>query len=172
MAKQEGRGLQWGEVIDRWESSFNQKSLIASKKSKNQNEFSVANHVNRLKTYSKDWLRRTASELTRIDGIEILNKCTSRGVSISLLKKIQSSIGVVYTWGLEQGFIQNSSTTLKSPVDGLEIGSTDEKIPPILTLQEVRQFLLEAKIRRHPWFVIWAFSVITGMRSGELMALE
>lgn len=49
----------------------------------------------------------------------------------------------------------------------------EEKIIRYLSaLDEVRKFLLEAKIQKHPWFYIWAFAILTGMRSGELMALE
>ena len=79
---------------------------------------------------------------------------------------------MVYTWGFEEGLIQGPSVSGKSPVYGLGMDKKEEKIKPILTIDEVRKFLLEAKIHQHPWYPIWAFAVLTGMRSGELMALE
>jgi integrase len=61
---------------------------------------------------------------------------------------------------------------LKKPVYGLGFESSEEKVKPILTLEEVRKLLLEAQIRHHPWYPIWALALLTGMRSGELIALE
>ncbi len=68
--------------------------------------------------------------------------------------------------------ITGSNLSGKSPFFGLGLEAKEEKIKLILTLDEVRRFLLEAKIQKHPRYPIWAFAVLTGMRSGELQALE
>jgi integrase len=73
---------------------------------------------------------------------------------------------------VEEGLIQGVNLSGKSPVYGLGGDAKEETMKPILTLDEVRKFLLGAKIQQHPWLPIWAFAVLTGMRSGELMALE
>ncbi len=36
-----------------------------------------------------------------------------------------------------------------------------------LTIEEINE-----KLQEHPWYPVWAFAVLTGMRSGELLALE
>src|SRR5690606_18248159 len=46
-----------------------------------------------------------------------------------------------------------------------------EKAPDILSLEEIRKFLSTAKALDHQWYPIWAFAILTGMRSGELHAL-
>jgi integrase len=167
LAKLEGKGLLWSEVIDRWELAGHNNQLGSK-----LNRFTIADHVNRLKRYTKPWLKLIASDLNKADGRLVLAYAESKDATASLLNKIKSSINLVYNWGLEEGIIQGPSMTGKSPVYGLGIGDKEEKIKPILTIDEIRKFLLEAKIQKHPWYSIWAFAVLTGMRSGELMALE
>lgn len=55
---------------------------------------------------------------------------------------------------------------------GIQIQNREEKFPEILTLTEIRKFLLEAKRQQHEWYPIWSMALLTGMRSGELYALE
>lgn len=167
LAKLEGKGLLWSEVLERWENAGYHNQLNSK-----INRFTISDHVNRLKRYTKPWLNATASDLSRADGRRILTYAESKGASVGLIKQIKTSINMVYTWGFEEGLIQGASVSGKSPVYGLGIDKKEEKIKPILTIDEVRKFLLEAKIHQHPWYPIWAFAVLTGMRSGELMALE
>lgn len=167
LAKLEGKGLLWSEVIERWENA-GYHNLLGTK----LNRFSITDHVNRLKRYTKPWLKLVASDLNKADGRRILISAETEGSSTSLMNKIKSSINLVYNWGVEEGLIQGQNISDKSPIYGLGIGNKEEKIKPILTIDEVRKFLLEAKIHQHPWYPIWAFAVLTGMRSGELMALE
>ena len=42
----------------------------------------------------------------------------------------------------------------------------------VFILEEVKKLLLEAKLKNHPWYPIWALAICTGIRSGELQALE
>lgn len=165
--KLEGKGLLWSEVLYRWESSALSGSL-----GKKLNRFTVKDHMSRLKRYTQPWLDLIASDLNKADGRRVLAYAESLGAKKSLLNSIKSSINLIYGWGVEEGLITGSNLSGKSPVFGLGLEAKEEKIKPILTLDEVRRFLLEAKIQKHPWYPIWAFAVLTGMRSGELQALE
>jgi integrase len=167
LAKLEGKGLLWSEVLFRWENA-----AYCGHLGKKFNRFTIKDHVNRLRRYTSPWLELIASDLNKADGRRVLSYAESLGAKSGLLNKIKSSINLVYGWGVEEGLIMGSNISGKSPVFGLGLDDKEEKIKPILTLDEVRRFLLEAKIQKHPWYPIWAFAVLTGMRSGELMALE
>ncbi|HXH74382.1 MAG TPA: site-specific integrase [Bacteriovoracaceae bacterium] len=167
LAKLEGKGLLWSEILFRWENA-----AYCGHLGKKLNRFTIADHVNRLRKYTAPWLGLIASDLNKADGRRILSYAESLGVKGGLLNKIKSSINLVYNWGSEEGLISGTNLSGKSPVYGLGFEGNEEKMKPILTLAEVRKFLLEAKIQKHPWYPIWAFAVLTGMRSGELMALE
>ena len=136
------------------------------------NRYSVSDHANRLRRYAQPWLERIASELNRSDGRKILEWAREQGASSGILRHLKTSINTVYIWGVEEGLIPSNGLVSKSPVYGIGLDCKEERIPPMLTLEEVRKLLLEAKIRNHPWYPIWAMALSTGMRSGELMALE
>ena len=79
----------------------------------------------------------------------------------------------VIRWGLEEGIIKSGERIVNhSPVYGLGVEDKAEKTPPILTLDEVRKLLFEAKLHGHPWYSHWALAILSGMRSGELYALK
>ncbi len=151
--KLEGKGLLWKEVLYRWELAA-KKGLVNSK----SNYHSILDHVSRLTRYTPTWLEKTASDISRADGRNILNQARINGLSDGLIHKIISSINIVFIWGIEEGFIQGNLTNSKGPVYGLGFESSEEKVKPILTLEEVRKLLFESKIRNHPWYPIWAMS--------------
>lgn len=165
VAFEENRGLPFGEIVHRWEVSAKFNHL-----GKKVEPETIKDHVSRLERFCKPWWNKVAAELTKGDGREVLRLAESGGASLSLQRRIKASIGVVFDWAIEEKLV---SGVRHSPVYGLMLeGDGEEKIPPILTLEEVKKLLREAKLRGHPWYVIWAFAVLTGMRSGELYALQ
>ncbi len=57
-------------------------------------------------------------------------------------------------------------------MSALILNNDAEKVPDILTLGEVKQFLERGKELQNEWYPIWAMTLLTGMRNGELYALE
>lgn len=168
VAKLEGMGLLWSEVIHRWEIAG-----VNGHLGSRVNRHTVKDHSARLKNYTEVWLNKPASELTRSDGRQILDLAKSKGASTSLLKRLKNSINTIYDWGLEEGIIKSGDRVVNhSPVYGLGVEAKVEKTPPILTLDEVRTLLFEAKLQGHPWYPHWALAILSGMRSGELWALK
>lgn len=165
VAKIEGRGLSWSDIIHRWEI----KARSGQLGDKYADDKVISLHVSRLHRYTKHWLTRRASDLNKGDGRQMLFQAKEDGAKESLLCQIKTSINIVYNWAIEERLILGATST---PVEGLNISSKVEKVPKILTLEEVRLLLREAKEREHEWYSIWAFAVLTGMRSGELMALQ
>ena len=165
VARIEGRGLVWGEIIDRWEIKARQGCLG----DKYQNNHLIRTHVSRLNKYTKNWFNRRASDLTKGDGRQILNAAKADGAKAGLLRQIKTSVNVIFNWGIEERYIVGTSST---PVEGLCVSDKVEKIPKILTLEDIRILFGRAQNLNHPWYPIWAFAFLTGMRSGELKALQ
>lgn len=164
MARLEGKGLFWEEIIFRWEMAAKNGDL--GEKCSNPDYYKP--HVKRLRENTRSWLNLLASDIKRGDGRALINSLAQLDFSNSKINKTKSSINLIYKWGIEENLI-NTQTT---PVEGLSLQKEDEKIPKILSLEEVQKLLSEAKKRDHPWYHIWAFALLTGMRSGELMALR
>jgi len=112
--KLEGKGLLWSEVLYRWESSALSGSL-----GKKLNRFTEKDHMSRMKRYTQPWLDLLASDLHKADGRRVLAYAESLGAKKSVLISINSSINLLYGWGVEEGLITGSNLSGKSPVFGL-----------------------------------------------------
>lgn len=164
LAKAEQKTLTWGEVIGRWE--------MAMKTDKTQFQYqptTIMDHVSNLRRWTAVWLNRSASELTRADGRDVLREMELLGKSKNFRKNLKHTINVVFKWGIEERLIKGVQV---SPTDGLQISKNgSEKVPDILTIEEIRKLLQYGKELVHPWYPVWAMALLTGMRNGELHAL-
>ena len=164
ISRLEGKGLYWEDIIFRWEMCAKHGQL--GDKCANPDYYLL--HVKRLRHYTRHWLNQLAADLKKGEGRELINSLLVLNFSNSKINKLKSSINLIYHWGIEEKLISATS----SPVEGLSLQKSPEKVPKILTLGEVKKLLAEAKRRNHPWYHIWAFALLSGMRSGELMALK
>ena len=103
-------------------------------------------------------------------GHEILQHVQDEGKKHSFRKHLKSVIHLIYTWGIQERIIIGVS---ESPVRGVELErEREEKVPEILTLEEIRSLLKKAREQGHPWYPIWVAAVFTGCRSGELLEIK
>jgi integrase len=100
---------------------------------------------------------------------EVLGVMKASGASLSYQNKMKVIINRVFVFGIEYGLIPEME---RSPVHGISLGRIEEKKPEILTIAEIRRLLQEARSLDHPWYPIWALALLTGMRNGELFALQ
>ena len=95
------------------------------------------------------------------------------GASHNVRKEIRRSIDAVYKWGMSQKYILGKEM---SPCQNVEVEATPEddaeKIPLIMTKDEINSFLNKALEVNHPWCPIWFFALHTGMRTSEINALR
>ncbi|EPZ49499.1 site-specific recombinase, phage integrase family [Bacteriovorax sp. BAL6_X] len=153
----------WESVIDKWEHEARSGFLGT------YNPATIMDHVASLRNWTKSWLKTPASELGKANGRDLVKRMTNAEKSISFIKKVKNTVNLVYNFGIEEGLIKGVH---QSPVYGIKLHHKKEKVPDILTLEEIKQFLYEARRQEHPWYPIWATALLTGMRSGELYALE
>ncbi len=165
VAKLEGRGLTWGEIVDRWEI----KARFGHLGDRYSDRSIVQAHVNRLRNYTQIWWSCRVSDLTKGDGRQVLDSAKAKGAGTGLLRSIKSSVNVVFRWAVEEKYALGVHS---SPTEGLTVGTKEERVPKILTKDELRVLLKQAKTSNNPWYPTWAFAICTGMRSGELMALQ
>lgn len=160
----EQKGNSWERVIELWYNDQVREGLS----SRYTNKFTIEDYRKMLLRYTKDWLKRRPYELTKGDGKRVLENLQSTGKSKSYIQKVKNTINLVFQWGIDNRIIRE---VFISPVYGITIDRREEVFPEILNLVEIRKFLFEAKRHQHPWYVVWAMALLTGMRSGELYAL-
>ena len=164
LAKQEGQGLTWETVIGRWELA-----MRTNRDHYNYQPTTILDHVARLHRWTESWLKRPACELNKGDARDAIVKMAEAGKTKGYQHQLKHTVNVIYDWGIEQRLIKGVH---QSPMRGLQLGGLrEEKVPDILTLEEIRKLLLEAKRMEHFWYPMWAMALLTGMRNGELHAL-
>jgi len=164
LATLEGKGLTWDDIIDRWEQT-----MRAGRGYFNYQPVTITDHVSNLRRWTASWRGRPAGELSKADGRDMLFAMDQAGKSKGFRKSLKHTVNVVFKWGIEERLIKGAS---QSPTEGLQIArSMVEKVPDILTIEEIRKLLVEAKLLEHPWYSVWASALLTGMRNGELHAL-
>lgn len=166
LARREGTGSPWGEILDQW--------YLAHKRPESGTRALQANTVlenlTTLQRFTKDWLERTCQEISPGDVRKVLAQMEDDGYSRSRMKAVKSGINVVFKWGIEHGVIRDVH---HSPALGVDLGSHIQTKPPqILSLGEIQKLLDEARAIKFEWYPVWAMALNSGMRSGELYALE
>lgn len=159
----EGKADTWESIIHKWEKEV-RSGLLGD-----YNPATIRDHVNGMYNWTGPWLKMVASELGKAQGRDLVKRMTEAGKSISFIKKIKNTVNVIYNFGIEEGFITGVNST---PVYGIKLNVKAEKVPDILTNEEIKKFLYEAKRLEHPWYPIWATALLTGMRAGELYAID
>jgi integrase len=167
VSRLENKGARWEEVIDRWESTklnFRVRDALSE-----SSETTINDYAQLLRNWTKLWFGRPAQDLNRADGREILQFTREAGNSTSFVRKLKNVLHQVYEWGIEERLIVGVHT---SPVYGIDIAQEKEhKVPEVLTMQEAQLLVKKAEELRSPWTSIWKGALLTGMRSGELLAL-
>ncbi len=117
----------------------------------------------RVHTYEK-WRTKRIYEISTTEIRDlILNDLAS--FSEAQRKNMLKFIRAVFRYAIESNIVQ------RDPSPRLKF-KTGEKIKKVLTENQLKIFLKEAKVKNNPWFPIWAMASYTGMRSGELFALK
>jgi integrase len=166
LSKREHLGCLWGELVDQWELAL-QKGMGASR---GINVSSKQDYLQVLRTYSATWRHKPASTISPADVREAYDQILIQGRTRARQQKFKTAVDAVYKWGIEYRKVPHVSC---SPTRGVVLtGSTEESKPEILSLQEIRKLLEIARVTNHLWYPIYAMALLTGMRSGELYALE
>lgn len=160
--KRESLGSTWGVVVEAFEGH------LASAHEQALHETTRADYVATIRKHTEMWWKRSATQVTKVELRELFAQLKAQGRSVSHLKKMKIIINKIFVYGIDSGMIRGMDT---SPTVGIQLGSEVEKKPEILTINEIRKLLQEARKLQHLWYPVWAMALLTGMRSGELYAL-
>ena len=160
--KIDGLGLNWEDIVNLWWEDVKDGYICKV------SERSAKGYLSILNKWTKVWANVPAANISLADGRVILMRMEKANLSRRYQKKVKNIINKVYEWGIEYRYIVGND---RPPMKGLLIDIAQERVPDILSLEEIKRFLMIAKMMDHYWYSIWSFAVLTGMRSGELHAL-
>ena len=158
--EKEALGSTWGNVVTAWEKYLQEEGKVQ--------ETTRTDYVSSVKKYTYSWRNFQAASISTKDVREILGDLKLNSSSVSYQNKVKVILNRIFTFGIEHGLIKGMD---RSPTYGINLGRIEEVKPEILTIQEIRTLLTEAKKLNHDWYLVWAMALLTGMRNGELYAL-
>ncbi|MFP5519658.1 MAG: tyrosine-type recombinase/integrase [Bdellovibrionia bacterium] len=166
IAKLEGSGLPWPDLLEKYELVHRSGSPLVKKIQLS----TIWDNIATLRRFTSSWDNKFCNEINAGDVRRLLQEMLDQGYSKSRLKAVRSSINTIFKWGIEDGAIIGIRN---SPAIDIQLGRVqDEKPPQVLSLVEIQKLLDEARSMEHEWYPIWFMALNTGMRSGELYALE
>lgn len=155
----------WENLVDEWEVSARQGDIFIRALSPQ----TIDDYTFIIRDHCKEWMRLHVDEIDRARAWMVLDR-VEREISISRRKRLRTAIDAVFKWGILAGKLKGLSSI---PTDGFKsMLKEEEKMPEILNLEQIRTLLNYAEKVNHPWYPHWALALFTGMRSGELYALE
>jgi integrase len=120
VAQSEGHGFTWRMVVDKW-ASFVESPYYLDQQ---YNPATVRDYISMMQIWTKAWLDRPASEITRGDGREVLDAVILKGRSKAFQKRLKNTINMIFNWGIETRIIRDLN---HSPVYGLKIVIKQDK---------------------------------------------
>jgi integrase len=163
VARFDGKGLCWGDVIHYW--SIQKRSGLLGEIT----DLSLEGYISILNCWTKHWNNRLAADITIADGRELVNTLLKKGKSQRYIKKVKNLVDSVFKWAIEERAISGNPPL---PCRNITLEKVESKPPEILSLEEIKKLLSTAQAMNHKWYPIWAMALLTGMRSGELQALR
>jgi integrase len=165
LRKESNLGLKWSDLIDQFEKGLaNNPSGVSAANITTNHDYLMS-----LKRHTAHFNHLPVLTIGPNDIYALFNSFDSAGLSHSRKRHIKRAINLLYDWGSRNRLLP---PTLTSPASSIPIGKKLKKRQPILTLEQIRKFLDEAKSVNHEFYDLWAVAFSTGMRSGELFALK
>lgn len=161
IAKLEGSQPTFSEIVDKWEKYRRSCNDIL--------DVTIDDYLSAIKMWCIPILEKPINEINKADIRNIINQLIDEKKSNSFQLKVLNGIKRIYTWAKEEGMFSGG---LESITSGIKVSKVEEKVPEVLTGEEIKKLLNEAKQLRHKWYPVWFTATLTGMRSGELFSLE
>lgn len=159
--EKEGKDMIFSTLLDLW---YENKIKLG-----NVTKETAGDYYNAMEKWGYSLLKKPCNDIRVSDIKSILNHQRDKGISRSYRRKFKSMLNNVFTFGMEEGYL---TQTVHSPAYGIKLEKEAEKVPEILSTEQIRVFLKAAKEVDHEWFPIWAFAILSGCRNGEIYALR
>ena len=165
ISERERKGILWGDLVTKWYDHQLNTKVAAGRNS----QTTLDDALGTLNKWLGDFQNRSAADLNSFVMESLFQRLGEKNICLGHQKKIKQTIKGVFDFGIKSGILTG---VVRSPTFDVVLKKTIDKKPEILTLSEMKTLIEKGFEEGHPWRHIWAFAMMTGMRSGELYALK
>lgn len=146
----------------KWQASVDE--FLEDCRQRNLTEHTIHDYRSSLVKYTfEPWASKRIDQVSTAD-IQELMRGPIRQRSQWQQKNVLKFIRGVMKFGVQRGYIQ------RDPTPQMKF-KTGKKLKKVLTEEQARTLLTQARDMDVDWYPIWAMALYTGMRNGELFAL-
>lgn len=160
----ESKGILFVDLITEWDAHIQKLKVAAGKRSATAQK----DYIGGIRKWFKDYWNRPATDVNVYVVTNVFEEMKKAEICFGHRKKLKQVLKSIFDFGIQSGMLR----LLRSPTFDVALYRETEKKPEILTLGEIQTLTQKAYKFRHEWKEIWAAALMTGMRSGELHALE
>lgn len=160
LIEKDAAGETWKFVVDKFEENISRNENLKS--------HTRLDYVAAVRKHTMSFMNRPISSITRADAKALFKELSEKGLSIGHQKKIKIILSRMHAFAMDEGLAPEGA----NPFRAVEFPKEEEKVPEILSLEEIKTLLKTARDMDHPWYPVWALALLTGMRNGELYALK
>ena len=160
----ESKGVLFCDLVSGWDEHCRKLKVAVGKRS----ETTHGDYVGGIKKWFKSHWNSPATDINPYVVTEVFEKMKTTGLCFGHRKKLKQILKSIFDYGIQSGTLHLA----RSPTFDVALARDTEKKPEILTLTEIQMLIKKAFSSDHEWKRIWTAALLTGMRSGELHALE
>ncbi len=160
----ESKGTLFVDLLSGWDDHC-QKLLVATGK---RSATVHTEYIGGIRKWFKEYWNRPATDVNPYVVTNIFEEMKASEICFGHRKKLKQILKSIFDFGIQSGMLHLQ----RSPTFEVALARETEKKPEILTNQEIQTLIQKAYEINHEWKEIWAAALLTGMRSGELHALE
>jgi integrase len=155
------KGLTWRMIIKKWED-HNKVCLNG------QSDSYVQDALCSINKWTDSWFDLALPDIGSPEVFDLFQNLSAQKKAISYQRKIKRRISEIFEWAVRHKI----SPAFPNPLTEIKFKEGEEKFPEILQKADISNLLNKAKLYGHEWYPIWFTAVYSGMRTGELQALE
>jgi len=160
----ESKGVLFADLLTEWDAHFQKLKVATGKRS----PITHGDYIGGIRKWFKDYWNKPATEVNAYVVTKVFEEMKKADLCFGHRKKMKQVLKSIFDFGIQSGMIHLS----KSPTFDVNLDRDTEKKPEILNILEIQRLLEKAYGSNHEWKEIWAVALMTGMRSGEIHALE
>jgi integrase len=160
----ESKGVIFSDLVSNWNNHSEKMKVATGQRLKVTQD----DYLGSIRKWFKAHWHKPALSINPYVVTEVFENMKNAGLCFGHRKKLKQVLKSMFDYGIQSGML----SLHRSPTFEVMLKNDSEKKPEILTHPEIQLLVRKAYESNHEWRRIWLAALLTGMRSGELYALE
>ena len=150
-------GETWKFVVDKFEEYVHTNSRL---KNHTKLDYTAA-----IRKHTEGFNKLAMKSISRADAKLLFQELTAKGLSIGHQKKMKIILNQLHSFAVEERYLDEAP----SPFRHVQFEKEIERVPEILSIDQIKRLLRTAKGTNHAWYPVWAVALLTGRETASFL---